>query len=178
MKPRRYAQDTEVSVEKSQLEVKRILDGFGCDSYATHEDAEAWRIVFQSQGRWYRLMVRRPQLTDKEISLTEAGHGRSRAQAQVALERTNRQRWRGLVLRVKAKIEAIAAGAGDTKLEREFLADMVLPDGTTVGEWLSPQLATAYQTSKMPALLGPAFTGRLLPSNEGEKEETPEDKRS
>lgn len=172
---KRYAQDTAVPIEKSQLEVKRILDKFGCDSFATFEGSEAWKIIFASQGRRYRLMVRKPKLSDKEISFIGSGHGRSMAQAKVALEQAYRQRWRGLVLRVKAKIEAIAAG--DTKLEHEFLADILLPDGTTVGEWLSPQLATAYQTRKMPLLLGPAITGRLA-SNEGEKEETPDGDRS
>jgi len=38
-------------------------------------------------------------------------------------------------------------------LEREFMADIVLPDGRTTAEWLAPQLSLAYETAQMPALL-------------------------
>jgi hypothetical protein len=34
-----------------------------------------------------------------------------------------------------------------------FLAHIVLPDGSTVGDWAAPQLALAYERSEMPALL-------------------------
>jgi hypothetical protein len=62
------------------------------------------------------------------------------------------QRWRALALVIKAKLEAVAAGI--TTVEQEFLAHIVLPDGhTTVGTWMAPQLAAAYDAGTMPALL-------------------------
>ena len=62
-----------------------------------------------------------------------------------------RQRWRALVLIVKAKLEAIEAGI--STLEREFLADIIMPNNQTVGQWLAPQIEQVYLTGKMPPLL-------------------------
>jgi hypothetical protein len=33
------------------------------------------------------------------------------------------------------------------------MADVVIPDGRTVGEWLGPQLTQAYDAGHMPALM-------------------------
>jgi hypothetical protein len=63
-----------------------------------------------------------------------------------------RARWRQLYLLVKAKIEAVSIGL--STVEREFLADVYLPDGRTVGEALAPQLAEAYANGTFPRLLG------------------------
>jgi hypothetical protein len=61
------------------------------------------------------------------------------------------RRWRSLLLRIKAKLEAIADGM--TTVEEEFLANLMLPDGSTVIEEVLPRLAVAYETGKMPQLL-------------------------
>ena len=41
---------------------------------------------------------------------------------------------------------------GETTIEREFLADMLTPNGQTVGQQAIPALARAYATGTMPAL--------------------------
>jgi hypothetical protein len=35
----------------------------------------------------------------------------------------------------------------------KFLAHIVLPNGSTVGEWAQPQIAMAYDREQMPALM-------------------------
>lgn len=60
-------------------------------------------------------------------------------------------RWRALALVIKAKLEAVAAGI--TTIEDEFLAHTVLPDGQTVGEFMQPQIAIAYERGSMPTTL-------------------------
>lgn len=40
-----------------------------------------------------------------------------------------------------------------TTLESEFLANLVLPDGETVGNWVAPQIDEAYATGRMPPML-------------------------
>ncbi len=52
---------------------------------------------------------------------------------------------------IKAKLEAVASGV--STFEEEFLAHVVLPNGDTIGDWLAPQIANAYDTKKMPPLL-------------------------
>ena len=41
------------------------------------------------------------------------------------------------------------------------LADVLLPDGQSVGEWFAPQLKNSYQTGGMPPLLGGPTTPQL-----------------
>ena len=52
---------------------------------------------------------------------------------------------------IKAKLEAVEASI--TTIEQEFLAHIVLPSGSTVGEWAAPQLALAYERGQMPAIM-------------------------
>ena len=53
--------------------------------------------------------------------------------------------------KVKAKLEAVESGI--STIEREFFYDIVLPNGETIGEWMAPQLETAYQSGTMPPML-------------------------
>lgn len=59
-----------------------------------------------------------------------------------------KQRWRALALIIKAKLEAVESGISE--FDDEFLANIMLPDGATVGEWFRPQLAEAYRIGSMP----------------------------
>jgi hypothetical protein len=65
-----------------------------------------------------------------------------------------RSAWRRLLLVVKAKLELVRDA--DSSIEREFLADILLPNGSTVHEELGPQLDDSYRTGSMPPLLPPA----------------------
>ncbi|MCF7821873.1 MAG: hypothetical protein K9M17_05480 [Mariprofundaceae bacterium] len=69
-----------------------------------------------------------------------------------------RQAWRALNLVVKAKLEAVESGI--TTFEDEFLAHIMLPDGSTVGHLMRPQLEAAYDSGSMPkGLPGLTFEG-------------------
>jgi hypothetical protein len=73
---------------------------------------------------------------------------------KAAYEAERRRVWRVLVLRLKAKLEV---AYDDAELfRREFLADTVLPDGRTVGDWAAPQVEEAYRIGRMPLSLPPA----------------------
>ena len=69
-----------------------------------------------------------------------------------AWEQACRQRWRPLLLIIRAKLEAVESDI--TTLESEFLANIVLPNGGTVGDWLVPQIEEVYGTGRMPPMLG------------------------
>jgi len=56
-------------------------------------------------------------------------------------ENERRQRWRVMVMVTKAKLEAVACGI--STIEREFLSDIVLPDGRTVAETMTPVIRKA-----------------------------------
>lgn len=129
---RRYAEDTAVPVERSAAEVKKRLRDAGADSIAIYEGAARSAVAFTAQGRMYRITV--PiQPGAKNVAQEE------------------RRAWRLLLLLVKAKLEAVREGA--TTIEREFLADMLLGDGSTVHERAAEQIRIAYETGATPRLL-------------------------
>lgn len=53
---------------------------------------------------------------------------------------------------MKRRSEAVESGI--STFEEEFLAWTVLPDGSSFGSWALPQVASVYETGKMPPLLG------------------------
>jgi len=148
----RYAADTSVSQDRSRSEIEATLKRYGATSfmYAT-EDARAM-IGFRISDRMVRFLLPMPDPKAREFTHTPArGTLRSPAEAEKAWEQAGRQRWRALALVIKAKLEAVAAGI--TTIEDEFLAHTVLPDGQTVGEFMQPQIAIAYERGSMPTTL-------------------------
>jgi hypothetical protein len=81
----------------------------------------------------------------RELAKHEKSEG-DRAAHWIAAE--ERRRWRAQLLLVKAKLEMIATG--DSTVEREFLADMLMPNGKTVGSQALPALAESYRTGTAP----------------------------
>lgn len=72
-------------------------------------------------------------------------------------EKACRQKWRALALCIKAKLEAVEAEISE--FEEEFMAHVILPDGSTVSEFMRPQIRQAYATRQMP----PGISGLLPP---------------
>jgi hypothetical protein len=62
-----------------------------------------------------------------------------------------RQRWRALCLVIKAKLEAVESGIAT--IEEEFLPHIVVPGGTTFGEWAVPQLRDMKKTGQLPSTI-------------------------
>jgi hypothetical protein len=171
----RYAEGTSVSVEKSRSEVESVLARYGASGFgyawdrfderacgqglcrsnkkpiAECEDAHKWEIrlyprelvhvTFRLQERVVRLDVPMPCLLD------EAPRG---GWTKARLEAATRQRWRALVLVLKAKLEAVDAGI--STLEQEFLANIVMKNGATIGQAMLHRLPDVVES------------GRLLPA--------------
>ena len=139
----RYAENTSVSVENSRAEIERILRRYGADSFAYGWDQARAQIEFVHEARRVRFVLPLPDRSNREFTHTEARkQRRTSEQAEAAWEQACRQRWRALALAIKAKLEAVAAEI--TTFEDEFLAHIVLPDNTTVGQTIAPQIADAY----------------------------------
>ncbi len=153
-----YAENTNVSVEKSRGEIENTLARYGADqfSYARDDSRGMAMIEFVCHERRVRFLLRLPNRDEKRFQLTPSKHKRrTPQQAYAAWEQGCRQRWRALALCIKAKLEAVQSEISE--FEEEFLSNIVLPDGTTrgttAGEWLRPQIAHAYATGEMPAEL-------------------------
>lgn len=149
----RYARDTQVSTERSLQEIKRTVERYGAESFGFAQDRGKAMVQFALADRLVRFMVVMPARDDEEYTLTETGRERAASAAFTAWEKACRQRWRALALVVKAKLEAVESGITD--FDREFLAYLVLPDGSTVGDSALPAVATAYETGRVPLALIP-----------------------
>jgi hypothetical protein len=147
----RYAEDTRVPVARTRDEIERTLRRYGAEAFSYGWDNERAVIMFQAAGRRIRFDIEMPHLA--EFRVTEGGQRRSDSAAQVAREKAVKQRWRALALVIKAKLEAVASGI--VTFEQEFLAHVLLPDGSKVGDWMAPQLDEVYASGDMPTLLPP-----------------------
>jgi len=153
MSYRRYAEHTAVPVERSKSEIEHILNRYGAHEfgYATREGKAA--IMFSAHGKHLRFILPLPNRDD--VTKTPSGRQRKdNAQAELLAKET-RRRWRALALEIKAKLEAVETGIAI--FEQEFLAQIVLPGGRTVGETILPGIERAYKTGKVAGLL-PNFT--------------------
>lgn len=153
-----YAKGTSVPIGKSRTEIETTLARYGADAFGYGQEEGRAVVTFRVDGRMVRFDVRMP--TTADFALNPQGYRRTQIQAQNALDAEHRRLWRALLLVIKAKLEAVESGL--MTFEEEFLANLVLPHGQTVGQWATPQLATIYATNEMPPLLpgGQAALGR------------------
>lgn len=122
-----YASRTKVPVDKTRLEIERLVKKYGAKGFMSgwHDGASPAsgkaRVEFFCRDRHIRLTVEVP------------------ASAQAA-----REQWRALLLLVKSKLVAV-----DSKIvtfEQAFVGDIVLPDtGKTVWESVREPLKLAYE---------------------------------
>lgn len=129
-----YAKNTTVSVLQSKNELNRLLEKYGVTKQGI--DSENNCIFFTLHGRNVKISISIPQ--KNEFEYTETKRRRTKIQAEKAYEQAVRQRWRSLILILKAKFESIESGI--TIMENEFLPYFIRNDGLTVGEYMQPQL--------------------------------------
>lgn len=147
----RYAENTEVPVDRSLGQIQTTLKTHGASRFVYGEDDDAFMIGFVMEGRQYRFVVPLPQRTDRDIAYTDTGKARLSSAIPGLLEQGRKQRFRALLLVLKAKLEAIDTGI--TTLEDEFLSALVLGNGdVTFGQYVRPQLQR-IAAGELPSLL-------------------------
>jgi hypothetical protein len=146
----RYAENTNVNVERSRAEIERTLQRYGAEKFVSGWDQASATIGFVFRGRAFKLSLNLPDRAD--FQNTPAGRRRRNPDdALRAWEQACREDWRALCLLVKAKLVAVEQGVAT--LEDEFLAYTCLPSGQTVSGWLQPQIQQAIETRQMPLAL-------------------------
>jgi hypothetical protein len=125
-----YAARTKVSISKTKADIEAILAKYGAKKFAYYSETFRATVVFEAAERRVRFDLLLPEGEQKQ-----------------------RERWRALLLCIKAKLESVASKI--ETFEEAFLPHVVLPDGATVGESLIPQIASAYKGGSLPSLLPP-----------------------
>lgn len=151
----RFAQHSSVSPERSRAEIEQLLKRYGATTFGYATSEKEAMVQFRHKDRVVRFQI--PMPTDKDVAVTASGRYRNDSKYEIFREQAIRQRWRALMLVIKAKLEAVETGI--TTFEQEFLAHIVMPDGKTVGAHILPAVAAAYDSGKMPKALLPAWGG-------------------
>ncbi len=144
-----YAKSTNVSSELSRLEIEKILIKYGADNFVYATTNGKAMIGFSMYDRQVKFLL--PLPCKETFELTETGRKRTENSQYEAWQQACRQRWRALKLVIQAKLEAVECGI--SVFEDEFMANIVLPGGQTVGEFMKPQIEQAYLTGDAPKLL-------------------------
>jgi hypothetical protein len=135
-----YASGTAVPVERSKAEIERALARYGCSEFGTgwakHNGMDFAHVTFKHGNTSIMLGLPMPPAAD--FMYDARGRERGQATAEEFYAAEKRRRWRALLLVIKAKLEAVSSGI--STLEREFLSDVVLPNGQTLGAWAVPML--------------------------------------
>jgi hypothetical protein len=147
----KYGATTQVGTGRSREEIERTLVRYGADGFGYGFDGNRAVVTFRMNDIMVRFMLVMPDLQSDEFQVTPTGKERSEDAAYKAWEQSQRQRWRALNLVIKAKLEAVESGI--TTFEEEFLAHILLSNGSTIGEHTIPQLEQANKGKKMPKLL-------------------------
>jgi hypothetical protein len=149
----RYAAETTVPAERSRGEIERTLARYGAAQFMYGWEFDRAVIVFKMGEKYgYRQIRFVIEMPDRAaFRKTPTGRRRTDSQMEKEYEQATRQRWRALLLVVKAKLEAVDSGIAS--FDQEFLAHIMLPTGETVGEWIAPGLDDAYISGEMPSPL-------------------------
>ena len=133
-----YAAKTTVSIEKTRMEIERMLTRFGAVKMATLVEMNMAVIIFEAKERRLKFSLPLP----------------TKYPSAAKLEQQRRSRWRGLFLCIKAKLESVESGI--ESFEEAFLSHVVTADGQTVYDHVKAPIASSYKTGNMvPLLPGP-----------------------
>lgn len=154
----KFAERTKVSTEKSRMELEALPQRYGAESTAVFTSRAEAAVAFEINGRRILFRLKLPDQKDEIFTHRQSGfrgkEERSAEGARSAWDQACRERWRALVLAIKAKLVSVEEGV--ETFEEAFMAHVVMPDGRTVGEIVKPRIAQAYNEQKMvPLLPGP-----------------------
>lgn len=147
----RYAEGTTVTVEKSKAEIEGTVRRYGATSFVSGYDEHVAFVMFKASDRMVRFHVRVPAPADDQFRYDGRKNVRAPEARIKAAQAEEMRLWRCLLIAIKSKLEVVDSGIAS--FEQEFLAHIVLPDSTTVGDWIAPQLAQAYDGGGMPTML-------------------------
>lgn len=126
-----YAENTNVPIERSEMEIKTLVRKYGASKVMTSWDDRESIVVFVCKDRLIRFKIAMP--SEKDAEKTEGGKKRHIEKARkIWLEKESRRRWRALALAIKAKLEAVDSGI--ETFEEAFLSHIVTDDKRTVYE--------------------------------------------
>jgi hypothetical protein len=137
-----------VSVSRTKADIEDTLAKYGATNFACGmlEDKNVAIIGFRVKTKAGELLAIRIHLPlPSKEAFAKTRHKNSWNQKYLAPEQQHqrweqacRSAWRALLLCVKARLASCDAGI--STIEREFMSDIVAPDGQTLGQMILPQI--------------------------------------
>lgn len=124
-----------MDVDKSVGDLRRLAERYGAEEFTYAMSPRSGAVMFRLDGVPLRYDVHFP--TDDDLTVAQA-------------EAEWRRRWRVVLLRAKAQFETWAAA--EETVTRAFLTNVMLPDGTTIGDHVEQQGVGAFDGRFLPAL--------------------------
>lgn len=151
-----FAKHTSVDVYRTKAEIEKVITRYGATQFIQGWEDETGIlkavVQFKMNDRYIKFVIDMPSKNDSRFHLTPGRKTkRSPDHAFKSWEQSIRQKFRALLLVIKAKLESVESGISE--FESEFLAHILLPDGKTVGQHMIPQIAESYKNKKMPLML-------------------------
>jgi hypothetical protein len=145
-----FAENTSVPVERTRAEIEKLLRKHRCAQFIVGGDYEHHQamVQFRAHNRIVRFLVKLPDPADKAYSRDRNGWQLSVSGIAKKVEQGERQRWRALLLVIKAKLESVENHIAT--FEEEFLANIVMPNDRVVGDLVAPLIERAYESGAMP----------------------------
>lgn len=136
--PGEYAKNTEVPVSRSFDEIRRTLTRFGASAFGFEEFNSGTSVIirFEISNLEVRMAMTMPPKS--EFYLSPTGRERTYTAIETEWEKACRQRWRSLANGIKAKLALVDDGI--STIEREFMSDIVMPNGMTIGDMMLPKI--------------------------------------
>lgn len=147
----KFARYTEVTQEKTKVEIETTLRKYGAEQFISGWNNNTAAVGFRMKDRMVRFYLPMPSKEEFKKDKKKPWIIRGETEISKLIDQEQRQRWRCLLLVIKAKLEAVESGIA--QFEEEFMAHIVLPNGKTVGEFMKPQIEHAYKTGDMPLQL-------------------------
>jgi hypothetical protein len=127
-----FAARTKVPIEKTKMELERLVRRYGAKGFIAGWQGQNGVVEFLAHERHLRFSV-----TILNSDSDQAG----------------RQKWRALLLVIKAKLESVDAKI--VTFEQAFVGDIVMPGGKTVWEQIHEPIRLAYQGKNVALLESP-----------------------
>jgi hypothetical protein len=158
-----YAKGTKVSISNTEAEIKKLLRKYGAENFAIGEGKGRAQVAFEIEDRRIIIRMPLPPRDDPRFTMTKRQVGnrgkrlvdvpRRPESAADLWEQAGREKWRALLLCIKAKLEGVESGV--ETIEQAFFAHLVLPSGETMSEWAErAEVREQLRAGKMPPLLG------------------------
>ncbi len=145
----KYARGTSVGIERSREELERILARYGADQFMYAISKGEAAVGFTFKQITYKIEIKMPS-RDECKSTPTGRYSRSEKAIDDAWDQAKRQTWRALVLFIKGKLEGVEQGF--SSIEKEFLAHVLLADGTKFGDHAQEAIQIALREGRMPRI--------------------------